>query len=277
MKNLNEKTVLITGGGGLLGTEHGYACAAADATVVLVDIVEERLEEARASILARVPDATIHTRICDITSEDAVAALKLDLDAAVGFIECLVNNAAVNSTPVKSKNIADQEEKHSGDFATFPLSLWDREVAVGLTGAFLMCRAFGPSMAEQKRGSIVNISSDLAIIAPDHKIYEDVPDMEDVTVFKAVTYSVVKTGLVGLTRYLATFWAHRGVRCNALVPGGVWNGHDEEFTARQAARAPLNRMAYKDDFYDAIVFLCGEGSSYMNGHVMVMDGGRTIW
>jgi NAD(P)-dependent dehydrogenase (short-subunit alcohol dehydrogenase family) len=277
MKNLNEKTVLITGGGGLLGTEHGFACAAAGAAVVLVDIVEERLQDARASILARVPEAVIHTRICDITSEDAVAGLKADLDAGVGFVECLVNNAAVNSTPVKSKNIADQEEKHSGDFATLPLALWDREIAVGLTGAFLMCRAFGPSMAEQKRGSIVNISSDLAVIAPDHKIYEDVTDMEDVTVFKAATYSVVKTGLVGLTRYLATFWAHRGVRCNALVPGGVWNGHDEAFTSRQAARAPLNRMAYKDDFYDAIVFLCADGSSYMNGHVMVMDGGRTIW
>lgn len=260
-----------------MGTEHGFACAAEGAVVVLVDVVEERLRDAKASILARVPDAVIHKRICDITSEAAVAALKSDLDAKVGFVECLINNAAVNSTPVKSKNIADQGKKHSGNFATFPLSLWNQEMAVGLTGAFLMCRAFGPSMAEQKCGSIVNISSDLAVIAPDHKIYEDVADMEDVTVFKAVTYSVVKTGLVGLTRYLATFWAHRGVRCNALVPGGVWNGHDEEFTTRQAARAPLNRMAYKDDFYDAIVFLCADGSSYMNGHVMVMDGGRSVW
>lgn len=277
MHDLKDVTVVITGGAGLLGVEHGFAVAAAGAVPVLVDISEKRLSEAARSIRARLPNARVEVRVADITDRAAVEALREDLDESVGFVRCLVNNAAVNTTPVASDNVADQDVKPPGDFESYPVEDWNREIAVGLTGTLFMCQVFGPPMADAGKGSIVNISSELGLDAPDHRIYEDVETMDEVSVFKAVSYSVVKSGIIGLTRYLATYWAHRGVRCNALVPGGVWNSHDDAFTRTLSLRVPLARMATKDDFRDAIVFLCSDGSAYMNGHVLVMDGGRTIW
>jgi NAD(P)-dependent dehydrogenase (short-subunit alcohol dehydrogenase family) len=277
MHNLNNTNVVITGGAGLLGTEHGFAVAAAGGLPVLIDINNERLAAAAAAIRVRLPNARVETRVVDITSRPAVAELRRDLEKSVGMVGCLVNNAAVNTTPVASDNIADQGKKAPGDFETYPAEVWNREIAVCLTGSLFMCQVFGPPMAQAGKGSIVNISSELGIGAPDHRIYQNVETMDEVSVFKAVSYSVVKTGIIGLTRYLATYWGHRGVRCNALVPGGVWNGHDETFTRTLSLKAPLARMATKDDFHDAIVFLCSDGSAYMNGHVLVMDGGRSVW
>jgi NAD(P)-dependent dehydrogenase (short-subunit alcohol dehydrogenase family) len=261
----------------LLGTEHGFAAAQANGVPILVDISTDRLAAAAQSIQQRLPNARVETRVADITNRDAVVALREDIEANVGAVDCVINNAAVNTSPVASDNFADQDALATGDFETFPIAVWNHEIAVGLTGALIMCQVFGPTMARAGSGSIVNISSELGIGAPDHRIYENVETMDEVTVFKAVSYSVVKTGLIGLTRYLATYWGHRGVRCNALVPGGVWNGHDDEFTRTLALRAPMGRMANKDDFHDAIVFLCSEGSAYMNGQILVMDGGRSVW
>jgi NAD(P)-dependent dehydrogenase (short-subunit alcohol dehydrogenase family) len=277
MHDLKGINVLITGGAGLLGTEHGFAVSSAGGVPILVDINRDRLEAAAQSIRSRLAGVRVETRVVDVTDRQAVLALRENLDRSVGVVTCLINNAAVNTTPVASDNLADQEQRANAAFEDYPVEDWNREIAVGLTGALFMCQVFGPPMAAAGKGSIVNISSELGIAAPDHRIYEDRARMEDVTVFKAVTYPVVKTGLIGLTRYLATYWAHRGVRCNALVPGGVWNGHDEKFTRTFASRIPLGRMAQKDDFHDVIVFLCSDGSAFMNGHILVMDGGRSIW
>ena len=150
-------------------------------------------------------------------------------------------------------------------------------LAVGLTGAFLCSQVFGTWMAGNGGGVILNIASDLSVIAPDQRLYrkDGLPEAEQPV--KPVTYSVIKTGLIGLTRYLATYWAEQGVRVNALSPGGVYVGQPPEFVARLAALIPLGRMAERDEYTAAVQFLCSDASRYMTGQNIVMDGGRSAW
>ena len=133
-------------------------------------------------------------------------------------------------------------------------------------------------MAEDfKGGVILNIASDLSVFSPDQRIYrkDELPDVMQPV--KPVTYSVIKTGLIGLTRYLATYWANKNIRCNALSPGGVFNGQSDEFVQRLTALIPLGRMASKNEYRAAVQFLCSDASSYMNGQNVLMDGGRNVW
>jgi NAD(P)-dependent dehydrogenase (short-subunit alcohol dehydrogenase family) len=146
---------------------------------------------------------------------------------------------------------------------------------VGLTGAFLCSKIIGTEMARRKNGVILNVASDLAVIAPDQRLYRNDGLPDDQQPVKPVTYSVVKTALVGLTRYLATYWADAGVRVNAISPGGVFNGQSDEFVTRLSALIPLSRMADVDEYKGAILFLCSDASSYMTGANLVIDGGRS--
>ena len=159
----------------------------------------------------------------------------------------------------------------------FSLEQWQADIAVGLTGAFLCSQIIGTEMARRGNGVILNIASDLAIIAPDQRIYRR-PDLaEDQQPVKTCSYSVVKTGLIGLTRYLATYWADKGVRVNAISLGGVYNGQPDEFVQRLTELVPMRRMADVDEYQGSIVFLCSDASSYMTGANVVVDGGRTVW
>jgi len=159
----------------------------------------------------------------------------------------------------------------------FPLEMWDKDVAVGLTGSFLCSRVFGAAMAAAGGGVILNVASDLGVIAPDQRIYRQEGLPEDQQPVKPVTYSVVKHGLVGLTRYLATYWADAGVRVNAISPGGVYNNQGDAFVKKLTDLIPLGRMADKDEYKGAIAFLCSDASSYMTGANLNIDGGRTAW
>jgi len=272
--DLNGRHVLITGAAGLLGPRHGAAIARAGGVPVLTDIDEAGLDQAAAFVREQVSGSEPLIRLLDVTDRDGLIRLRADLEGASGPVEAVINNAAVNPTMADA---ARGGEKVSGAFETFPLEDWNRELNVGLTGAMLVSQVFGGAMAERGCGVIVNIASEYAVIAPDQRVYSKTQKMEDVRSFKPVSYVVAKTGLVGLTRYLAAYWAHRNVRCNALVPGGVQAGQNETLIENLIERIPMGRMAQPDEFSAALVFLCSDASAFMTGQVVVMDGGRSIW
>ena len=269
--DLTGRVAVITGGAGLLGVKHGEAVAELGGIPVLVDINAERVEAAAQALSSKYSQPALG--ICaDITKLEAVEAIRSNILEKFGRIDILINNAANNP-----KMEAGNNNVQWSRLENFPLSVWEGDIAVGLTGAFLCSRVFGQHFAEQHRGVILNIASDLGVIAPDQRIYRHeglTPDQQPV---KPVTYSVVKTGLIGLTRYLATYWATEGVRVNAISPGGIYNGQDEGFVQQLTKLIPMGRMANKDEYKAAVAFLISDASSYMTGTNLVIDGGRTVW
>ncbi len=271
--DLTGKTAIITGAAGLLGIEHAAALLESGATVVLTDIGEAGLTVARETLSQRADAGHIQSRVMDVSKPEAIRAVADSLSAEGLRIDILVNNAAIDP-----KVQGDQGVLETSRLENFPLDQWDLQVAVGLTGAFLCSQVFGTAMAgDGKGGVILNIASDLSVFSPDQRLYRKEGLADDLQPVKPVTYSVIKSGLVGMTRYLATYWADRGVRCNALSPGGVFNGQGEEFVQRLTSLIPLGRMASKDEYRAAVQFLCSDASSYMNGQNVVMDGGRSAW
>jgi len=267
--SLRDRVAVVTGGAGLLGQQHARAIAAGGGTPVLLDLAAAD-PVARASTLADELGTPVAGIVADITSLADLERVRTELLERFGRIDILINNAANNPRVEAGSETWSRVEN-------FPLDIWHADIAVGLTGAFLCSRVFGTEMATRRRGVILNVSSDLGLIAPDQRLYrrDGVPEAEQPV--KPVTYSVVKTGLIGLTRYLATYWADAGVRVNSISPGGVWNGQPEEFVQRLERLIPLGRMARLEEYRGAIVFLCSDASSYMTGANLVIVGGRTCW
>jgi NAD(P)-dependent dehydrogenase (short-subunit alcohol dehydrogenase family) len=269
--DLRGRVALVTGGSGLLGSQHARALAEIGASVVIADIDIERAEAEAAKICAEFPQGQAMALRLDVTSPASVAAGLDTVLQALGGIHVLVNNAAVDPKVTQDGVVETSRLEH------FPLEQWQFQIGVGLTGAFLCSQVFGSWMASHGGGTILNIASDLAVFAPDQRLYRKPglpPDRQPV---KPVTYPVIKTALIGLTRYLATYWNESGIRVNALSPGGVFNGQGDEFVARLSQLIPLGRMARADEYRAAIQFLCSDASSYMTGQNVVMDGGRSIW
>lgn len=264
--DLSGRVAVITGGAGLLGREHGHAIAEAGGVPVLWDIDADRAAAAAADI----PRA--HAVQADITDRAAVEAALVDTLAKAGRADILINNAANNPTMKPAGDGAEPSR-----FEGFERAVWDADIAVGLTGAMICAQVVGGHLAAQGGGVIVNIASDLGLIAPDQRLYRQDGLAEDRQPVKPVTYSVVKHGLVGLTRYLATYWADCGVRVNALCPGGIYDGQPDGFVAKLTDLIPMGRMAQRDDYRGAIQFLCSDASGYMTGTVLPVDGGRTAW
>ncbi|MBM4261122.1 MAG: SDR family oxidoreductase [Deltaproteobacteria bacterium] len=269
---LKDHVAIITGGAGLLGTRHAEAIAEMGGTPVLVD-VDERLAQERARQLAATHGCKSLGIGANICQPDEVKEALRTVLANFQRVDILINNAANNP----KVDAGAQSGGHWSRLENFPLATWEQAVAVGLTGAFLCSQIIGSELARRGCGVILNIASDLGIIAPDQRIYRDSKLPADQQPTKPVSYSVVKHGIVGLTRYLATYWADRGVRVNSLSPGGVFTGQDEDFVGRLVNLIPLQRMADKDEYKAAIVFLVSDASSYMTGANLVIDGGRTVW
>jgi NAD(P)-dependent dehydrogenase (short-subunit alcohol dehydrogenase family) len=268
--DLTGRVAIVTGGSGLMGGHHASILAAAGANVVLLDL-ERTKPWSRAESLQKIYGQECAGLAADITSEQSLLRINDEILGKFGRIDILINNAANNPKVEESST-----GKHWSRLENFPLEVWNADIAVGLTGAFLCSRIFGQEMAKRSQGVILNISSDLGVIAPDQRLYrkEGLPD--DQQPVKPVTYSVVKTGLIGLTRYLATYWADKHVRVNAISPGGIFAGQPDEFTKKLHELIPMKRMAREDEYEGAILFLCSDASSYMTGQNLIVDGGRTV-
>jgi NAD(P)-dependent dehydrogenase (short-subunit alcohol dehydrogenase family) len=271
--DLTGRTALVTGAGGLLGRQHVAALCEAGARVVVTEINLAQAEAAIAALKQAAPSADLIALALDVTAQDSVRAASEQLAGRGVTVDILVNNAAIDPKVTSSPGVM-----HSSRFEAFPVPQWQTEIAVGLTGAMLCAQEFGGQMARRGRGVILNIASDLGVIAPDQRLYRQ-PHVtrEEEQPVKPVTYSVIKHGLIGLTKYLATYWADHGVRVNAISPGGVFNNQDPAFVERLTRLIPMGRMAEVDEYRAAVQFLCSDASSYMTGQNLVMDGGRSVW
>jgi NAD(P)-dependent dehydrogenase (short-subunit alcohol dehydrogenase family) len=268
--DLTGRVAVITGGAGFLGRKHAEALAGAGGIPVLADLDGAGAEQVAAEIADEYGVPAAGERV-DITDEDEVARLLEHVVARYDRVDILVNNAA-NDPKVESDGAPGWARVEG-----FPLEVWNQDIAVGLTGAFLCAKVIGSELARRRRGVVLNVASDLAVIAPDNRLYEQEGIAAEEQPVKPVSYSVVKTALVGLTRYLAVYWAPAGVRVNAISPGGVYNDQPSDFLERIKQLVPLGRMARHDEYQGAVLFLCSDASSYVTGHNLVADGGRSAW
>ena len=263
--DLSGRVALVTGGAGLLGIQHSSALIESGATVYVADINDEAVQKACTELGDKAKP--LHLDVTD--ADDVVCALELILDENEG-IHILVNNAAID--PKADANSVIESSR----LENFPLEQWCYQIEVGLTGAFLCSKVFGVWMADNGGGTILNIASDLSVFAPDQRLYHIAGLPEERQPVKPVTYPVIKTALIGLTRYLATYWANKNVRVNALSPGGVFTNQTDEFVSRLTSLIPLGRMARPNEYRAAVQFLCSDASGYMTGQNIVIDGGRSV-
>jgi len=268
---LDNKIIVITGATGLLGRKHAEAIACYGGTPILLDLSQKVIDDFTNELNDKYKIGSVGFAI-DITNEKAIkdnAELVVNM---FGKIDGLVNNAANNP------KVEDNKEINFSRLENFPLNIWNDDIAVGLTGSFLCAKYYGFAISKNiQGGSIVNISSDLGLIAPDHRLYRKEGVDDRLQNVKPVTYSVVKSGLIGLTRYLSTYWADKNVRCNAMCPGGVENGQPDDFLKEVSKRIPLGRMAYSNEYQSTLLWILSDASSYLNGAIISVDGGRTAW
>jgi NAD(P)-dependent dehydrogenase (short-subunit alcohol dehydrogenase family) len=265
---LDGRAVVVTGGLGQLGVEFTCALLRAGARVAVLDVaVTEASVAARYGAMAHAPELMFVR--CDITERASVDEALARVVAAWGAPHGLVNNAALDAPP-------DAPPEENGPFESFPQASWDRVMAVNAKGVFLLCQAFGGAMAREGRGSVINVSSIYGVVSPDQSLYEYRRRAGEVF-YKPVAYSASKSALLNLTRYLATYWAPRGVRVNTMVLGGVFNHQDPRFLEGYHRRVPMARMARADEYNGGVLFLLSDASSYMTGAELVMDGGWTAW
>jgi NAD(P)-dependent dehydrogenase (short-subunit alcohol dehydrogenase family) len=259
--DLTGRVAIVTGGGGLLASEHAIALSEFGASVVLADFNHNRCKEAVEKLAAQ--GVASVAKLCDVTSKESWENLLTQVITEYGKVDILVNNAGFTNQS-KSANF-------DASFENFPLEDWNAIMNVNLTGTFLGCQVVGKHMVENGKGSIINIASLYGVVSPNHNIYPGTG------ISQPVAYSVSKHGVVSLTKYLATLWAQKGVKVNALTPGGIFNGHEGLFLERFKQLNPIGRMSDKTELRGGIVYLASDASSHVVGHNLIIDGGWTAW
>jgi len=267
--DLTGKVALISGGAGFLGSQFARAMAESNASVVALDIQDPGSTGA-AERWGPMLGSRIFFEKCDITDPASTASVVSRVHAEHRTVDVLINCAAIDPK-------FEQDDKASlaaQHFTSFRLSDWQQSLDVNMTGAFLLCQAVCRVFEKQQSGNIINICSTYGLVGPDQRIYND---GEELTFVKPVTYSVTKSAVLGLTRYLAAYYRGKNIRVNALTPGGVERDHDEDFVRRYSAKTILGRMARPEDLTGAVIFLASDASSYMTGANLVVDGGWTAF
>lgn len=266
--SLKDRVAIVTGGAGFLGMHYCQSLAEFGAHVVVADIENDKPEE----IARHVTDTSGVEAVglfVDVSDPASVGAMTESVMDRFGRIDILVNNAALDP-----KFDSEHSGEHTMRFEDFPFEMWQQALDVNITGMFLCAQAVSGQMLEANRGLIVNVSSTYGIVGPDQRLYEREGEAVQ---FKPVTYTVTKSAVIGLTKYLAAYFHNTGIRVNTLTPGGVFAGHDEEFVRRYSDKTILGRMAEPEDMCGALLFLVSDASSYMTGANLVVDGGWTAW
>lgn len=267
MFNLENRVAVVTGGAGLLGSEFCRTLAQAGARLVVADLDENGAKQVASDIHDTGSEAIALG--VDVADKNSATALVEQTKQKFGRLDVLINSAALDP-----KFDPDHHEQSSNAFEDYPLEAWRKALDVNLTGMFLASQAAVSPMLEQGGGVIINICSTYGLVGPDQRLYEREGHPPQ---FKPVYYSVTKAGVLGFTRYLATYYAGKNIRVNALTPGGVFNDHDDDFVEKYAARTVLGRMARGDELNGALLFLASDASTYMTGANLVVDGGWTAW
>lgn len=254
---MKQKVCLITGGAGFLGEKYCMLFSKKNFKVLCVDNNLKKLKK-----IANLKLKNVITYKCDITSDFQVKKLFKLINRNM-FVDVLLNNAAIDAVPSKLKN----------KFQKFPsMKMWDTEMDVSLKGSFLMIKYFGEQMSKKKGGSIINIGSDLSIIAPNQKIYRKSYS----NYIKPITYSIIKHGMLGLTRYFASLYGKDNVRVNMVSPGPIKNNQKKDLIRELKNIIPMNRLGNYNDLFGILIFLANDESSYITGQNIIIDGGRTI-
>lgn len=256
--SITGKRILLVGATGVLGRGYARAFVEEGASVAIAD-------RAQSDVLAYASELGCFGVEMDVASEDSVAAGVKAAHAALGGFDGVVNNAAATGEGLMAAGEA------FAPFEDYPLAVWQKTLDVNLTGTFLVAREAGKRMKQDGGGSLVNVASIYGLVGPDHRIYEGQP-------FKSFPgYSASKAGVLGLTRWLATWWGQDGIRVNCVTPGGVFNGHNEAFVQAYANRTPMGRMAERDEMIGMMIYLLSDASSYCTGQNFAVDGGFTAW
>ncbi len=264
--DLGGKVALVTGGAGILGRHFCAALADSGADVAVLDLSPTAVQEVASEISACFGVRAIGFA-ADVADQTSVRQAVAEVESMLGPIDVLHNNAAGKGEDLKRFFAAPEE---------YAPDTWRQIMAVNLDGMFWMAQAVGERMAARRRGSIIQTASIYGILGPDQRIYEGSHYLGG-AINTPPVYAASKAGVVGLTTYLATYWAAKGVRVNCLTPGGVESGQNETFKQNYAARTPLGRMAHAHEMTGALLFLASDAASYVTGQNVVVDGGWSAW
>ncbi|MDC1045882.1 SDR family oxidoreductase [Candidatus Pelagibacter sp.] len=257
MFDLNLKTIIITGGAGLLGSRLVKTIISNNGIPIVLDNDNKKIDKLKKNLSTK---SAVEFYKVDISNKKQIKNLIDKIYKKYKKIDCLINNAGYNPK-LGAKN---------NKFENFSIEQWNKEIQIGLTGSLIVTQETVKKMIKQKNGNIINISSDLGVIAPNQSLYENNNK-------KPISYSVVKHGMIGFTKYLATYLAEYNIRSNTLCPGGISNNQPKKFVNKIKKLIPLKRMAKINDYDGIVLYLCSDYSSYMTGSTIICDGGRSAW